>query len=392
MKASLIKTRPWCPFCGQDVGRPVEAVERKMDEFLLGECQCGAVYVSESTGYNVGSAIVECMVAACHDNADLAWELEPDVDYLSGRIEKYDEITHYVYESGEFEGRSINGLLYFIRLNKDFAELSTKLKEHKVEKSAKIKATALGSFQVPDMEPQLDPKRKKGRVNKQDVKKWVAENNIDALVASTFDNSKTLRFMQRLLYSPSEDERFFVAHIMGQVCRRVSTLQPGMISDVLHRMYESCTDSAAAHWGLIESIGCIIAARADLYGAFSRHLLMYRATDSSRAIVLWALGTIAKESPEAIRATPIYSVFSYINHEEATTRANAIRLFGRINAMEVRGKIEEALEDNTEVTVYENGFPKRTTISQLAKEAIDNMGIMSESGKVAPMTLGNATI
>ena len=78
-----------------------------MDEFLIGECQCGAIYVSEPTGFNVGAAMVECMVAACDDNPDLAWELEPDVDYLSSRLEDYDEVTHYVYESREHEGRRI---------------------------------------------------------------------------------------------------------------------------------------------------------------------------------------------------------------------------------------------------------------------------------------------
>lgn len=391
-KGPMIKTRPWCPFCGQEVGRPQEPKERKMDEFLLGECQCGAVYVSEPTGFNIGSAMVECMVAACDDNPDLAWELEPDVDYLSSRIENYDEVTHYVYESREHEGRRIGGILYFIRLTKDVADLSSKLKEHKKGHSAKVKATAIGNFVVPAPEPQPDPKRKKQRVNKGDVKTWVEEGNIDALVSATFDDSKTLRFIQRLLYSPSEEERYRTAHVMGQVCRRVSTLKPGLVSDVLHRMYESCTDSASTHWGLIETIGSIIAARTDLFGAFSRHLLMYRGVDSSRALVLWAMGTIAKESPEVIRQTPVYAVFDFIQHEDPQTRGTAVRLFGRINAMEVQGEIEKLTNDPAPVTIYEEGLPRHTTVGELAREALTNMDVMSKNAKPAPLTLGNALL
>ncbi len=363
-----------------------------MDEFLIGECQCGAVYVSEPTGFNVGSAMVECMVAACDNNPDLAWELEPDVDYLSSRLENYDEVTHYVYESREHDGRRIGGLLYFIRLTKDFSDLASKLKDHKTDHSAKVKATAIGTFVVPPMEPKPDPHRNKLKIKKPDVNKWVAEDNIDELVRATFDDSKTIRFMQRLLYSPNEDERYHTAHVMGQVCRRVSTLKPGMVSDVLQRMYESCTDSASTHWGLLETIASIIAARADLYGAFSRHLLMYRGVDSSRAIVLWALATIAKESPEVIRQTPVYAVFDFIQHEDPATRGNAVRLFGLINAMEVKGEIEKLIDDPAAVTIYEDGQPHHTTVGALAKEALDNMGTMSQNAKPAPLTLDNAQL
>lgn len=391
-KGPLIKTRPWCPFCGQEVGRPREPIARKMDEFLLGECQCGAVYVSEPTGFNVGAAMVECMVAACDDNPDLAWELEADVDYLSNRIDNYDEQTHYVYESREHEGRRIGGVLYFIRLTKDIATLSGKLKDHKEKHAAKVKSIAIGSFVVPELEPAPDPKRKKQRVKKEQVSTWVAEDDIDALVRATFDDSRTLRFMQRLLYSPNEAERYHTAHIMGQVCRRVSTRKPGMVSDVLHRMYESCTDSASTHWGLIETIGSIIAARADLYGAFARHLLMYRGVDSSRPLVLWALATIAKDSPEVIRQTPVYAVFDFVQHEDPLTRGNAVRLFGRINAVEVKSDIEKLIDDPAPLTIYEEGKAQETTVGTLAREALTHMAEMSEKNKPAPMTLGNAQL
>lgn len=363
-----------------------------MDEFLLGECQCGAVYVSEPTGFNVGAAMVECMVAACDDNPDLAWELEADVDYLSGRIDNYDEKTHYVYESREHDGRRIGGVLYFIRLTRDISALSGKLKDHKQVHSAKVKAKAIGTFVVPELEPAPDPKRKKMRVKKNDVNTWVADNDIDALVQAAFDDNKTLRFMQRLLYSPSEEERYHTAHVMGQVCRRVSTRKPGMVSDALHRMYESCTDSASTHWGLIETIGSIIAARADLYGAFARHLLMYRGVESSRALVLWALGTIAKDSPDVIRQTPVYAVFDFIRHEDDLTRANAVRLFGRINAIEVKSEIEKLVDDPAAVIIYEDGKAQQTTIGELARVALANMAKMAQESTPAPLSLGNAQL
>ena len=72
MSKATLKTRPWCPFCGQDVGKPKYPDKRKLGEFALGKCECGAVYASDPSGFNIGAAIVELMVHACDDNWDMA--------------------------------------------------------------------------------------------------------------------------------------------------------------------------------------------------------------------------------------------------------------------------------------------------------------------------------
>ncbi|MBW1791479.1 MAG: PBS lyase [Deltaproteobacteria bacterium] len=369
MKKPTIKVIPWCPFCGQDVAEPQEPIERKMDEFKVGTCQCGAVYTSDPTGFNVGSAMVECLVYACNDNSDLAWDLTADDDYLSDRIDNYDEETHQVYELKNVDGRKVAGVLYFIRLIREFAELSKSIDGHKKKQNQPKNEDK--KFQPPPMEPARDPKRKKKRVTKADIDQFVANNDIDALVDYAFDNLKTLRFMQRLLYDPDENQRWRTAYIIGQVCARLATRKPGAVSDLLHRQFEACTDSAATHWGLIEAIGSIIAARPDIFGAFTKHLLMYRGVPSSRVHVLWAMGTIAESSPETVRSTPIYSVFSYINHPDSFTRGHAVRLFGRIQSTEMKGEIEKLINDDASLTVYEQGLPIHTTVGELAQQALD---------------------
>ena len=132
-----------------------------MGDSLQGRCQCGALYVSDSTGYNVGNAMVECLVAACNDNWDLAWDLVPGDDYLTGRVEDYDEQSHQVIEAGNLDGRAVHGVLYFIRLHgagfKNMADNSLKKKE---------------SSQTP-LEPEPDPLRPKRRVSKMAVQRLV---------------------------------------------------------------------------------------------------------------------------------------------------------------------------------------------------------------------------
>ena len=270
MSKTTIKTRPWCPFCGQDVGKPHYPYKRKMGEFALGSCPCGAVYASDPTGFNIGAAIVECLVHACGDNWDLAWELLPDEDYLTGRIEDYDEQTHQVVETRNLDGRIIKGILYFIRLQPHVAEVITR----QDQKSAVAAQQAQPAPPV-QIEAAPDPKRVRKKAKKALVKELVDKRDTDGLVALCFDDKKTLRLMQRFLYEPDDEKRWRVISLIGEVCSRVATRKPGMVSDFLHILFETCSDSSAANWGAIETIGTVIAGRPDIYGSFARHLLSY---------------------------------------------------------------------------------------------------------------------
>ena len=159
MAKTTLKTRPWCPFCGQNVGRPGYPDKRKLGEFTMGNCECGAVYASDPSGFNIGSAIVECLVHACDDNWDLAWDLLPEEDYLTGRIEDYDEVTHQVVGTRNLDGRIIRGVLYFIRLQESVADLTIRFKENKKSPPAKATVPAPGAVSQKTTEPGREKKK-----------------------------------------------------------------------------------------------------------------------------------------------------------------------------------------------------------------------------------------
>jgi len=358
MKKTSVKVRPRCPFCGENVGRPAWPTQRKLGEFALGQCQCGAVYTSDPTGFNVGAAMVDCLVYACHDNWDLAWELLPGEDYLTGRIENYDEQTHQVVESRNLDGRTVKGVLYFIRLQRGQEEIAG-------DQPARQSSAAL-----PAVEPERDAKRVRLRASKAQVKTLVEAEDTDALVDLCFDDRRTLSFMQRLLYDPDDAKRWLIAHIIGKVCARFATRQPGAVSDLLHRLYESCADSAAANWGAVEAIGAIIAYRPDIFGGFTRYLLRFVGDPSMQLQVLWALGTIAEKRPDLIRQTPFYMLFDSLGHADPAVRGHALRLLGNIGASEVRTRLEKMLDDKVLIVVYEEGHAVTIAIAELAKRAL----------------------
>lgn len=368
MKKGKFKTRPWCPFCGQTIGKPKPPVSRKLGEFTMGSCQCGAVYTCDPTGHNVGSAMVEAMVLACNDDWDLAWELMPEDDYLTGRLENYDEQTDQVVEGGSLDGRTIRGVIYFVRLHREIAEITARFKDK--QGLPQGEANPADERLLPELEPARDPRRKRRKTNKNEVRQLVDAGDIDALVDLAFDDIKVLWFMQRLLYDPDEASRWRTSHIIGQVCGRLSTRQPGSVSDLLHRLFEACSDSAATNWGLLETIGAIVAARPDMFGAFTRHLLRYTSHPTTRNQVIWSFGTIAEKRPDLIRATSFYQLLQLVEDPDPQLRGLMLRLLGRLRASESMSTMEMLSDDPAPVTYYENGAPVQTTVGELAREAI----------------------
>ena len=361
--------KPWCPFCGMDVGRPTEGARRKMREFPMGRCECGAVYVSEATGHNVGAAMVECLVDACGDDWDLAWELVPEDDYLTGTLENYDEVTHQVVAKRNLDGRAVRGVLFFVRLHKEMAEVAERIAARQAADRGDETPAAEVAEPGRQPEPAPDPKRVRRRADKQAVARMAREGDINDLVLLCFDDHKVLRFLQRLLYDPDPGSRYRIAWVIGQVSGRVASREPGPVADLLHRLFEACTDSAATSWGMVETIGSIIAARPDIYGAFTRHLFNFMGDPGTREAVLWGLGEIAASKPQLVRQTPFYSLFPVLGHSDPVLRGLTLRLLGRIKAREAGLQMLPLQHDSSPVTVYEQGQPVRTTVAELYAEA-----------------------
>lgn len=361
--------KPWCPFCGMDVGRPTMAPQRKMREFPMGRCECGAVYVCEATGHNIGAAMVECLVTACNDEWDLAWELVPEEDYLTGLVEDYDEVTHQVVPKRNLDGRGVRGVLYFVRLHTEMAELVQRF-EHKQQPAAPgERAVAPPAAEALAPEPVRDPRRKRQRADKEGVRRLALQGDIDSLVELFFDDRKVLRYLQRLLYEPEAGASYRFAWVLGQVCGRIAGREPGAVADLLHRLFEACADSAASSWGMVESIGAIIAARPDIYGAFTRHLFAYMGDPGTREAVLWGLGEIAATRPDLIRKISFYSLFPVLGHKDPVLRGLTLRLLGRIRATEAGLQIMGLEHDTTRITIYEQGQALTTTVAELASQA-----------------------
>ena len=71
---------------------------------------------------------------------------------------------------------------------------------------------------------------------------------------------------------------------------------------------------------MVETLGSIIAARPDIFGAFTRYLLNFVSQETTRVQVIWALGEIAETRPDLIRDTPFFNLFHFLQHPDASVR------------------------------------------------------------------------
>jgi len=104
-----------CPFCNQPFKRPEDIKTGFGNIFTGGKCKCGAAYVFDRSGHNLGEAYVDGLVFACNGDWEKAWSLTPDVDY---KIESfhYDPINHQLIEAVK-KGLRTNENILFIKLN-----------------------------------------------------------------------------------------------------------------------------------------------------------------------------------------------------------------------------------------------------------------------------------
>lgn len=99
-----------CPFCSNLLAPPVD-IKFKTMELTGGICRCGAVYVFDRTGHNLGEIYLDALTFVCKGDIDKA---------LSMNIEDY-ETVEFDYDSrtntiGKVSKTGRSGKLIFVKL------------------------------------------------------------------------------------------------------------------------------------------------------------------------------------------------------------------------------------------------------------------------------------
>lgn len=351
-----IMDKPSCPFCGLFIEKPRELFIRMPIEMPVGLCSCGAVYACDVTGHNLGTAMIEALVVSCNGDWDLAFDLLPEEDYQEQQVDHYDLETHLIIHGGAYEGRQINGALYFVRLEGEIQEVTEEGTRRLIERSRKISGEPC---------PNRGGDRK---LSKLQVEAMVKKGRMDDLLALAGQGKRLLRCLQRILYSIDPQVSRRAAEAMGRASALIAEKDPGMISRQLQGLFTAITDTAASSWGYIGAIGQIIRHNPRQFSGYIPELYRLMRDRALLPDVLDALAMIAEENPEALRSKTFHFL-PLLQDRNPKIRAYTVILLGSLGAHEAEGDLRKLVHDTASVDLYRQGRMKRFTVGELASEA-----------------------
>jgi hypothetical protein len=352
---------PRCPFCYHNIEPPKELRERKYLEFPLGTCEhCGAVYAFDVTGYNQGAAFIEALLFACNYDNYLAFSLSAGEDYSDAVVEKYDGLSHKITPQKIFEERYIKGVLIFVKLNKEFQEVTDQ----------KVKARLKTAFPLSNPPK---PKIRLGKFSKETVHTYVYDNKIEELAALAESDARVFSELQRMIYTPDEPLRWRIIEITGEVCKRVGEKRPDMISKFLTRLLQNAATSGASAWGAIETSGVIISKIPDLLGEYSEAILSFLKFENLWKDTLWAIGRIATINPDLVKYA-FKPLCSFLENADPALRGHAAWALGELGNNSAKDALQKLETDDTVLSIYKDGQLKEATVDQLAQEAMTKLG------------------
>ena len=363
--AKLAAHPPRCPFCGSPVDPPRDIEPKHLGDFSYGACTCGAVFVCDITGYNLGAAFSEALGFACDEDWELAWNLIPGEDYEDALVEGYDQASHLVHPTGRTkEGKRVRGVLTFIRLGAELQDL----------KPGDLRARLSSSPAGPEVRPSSrEAGGARRRYSKKEVEDAVGRGECGILKGMALDDPLVLRKMQRLLYSADEAMRWKAVLSLGEVAGGIADQRPAQVGDLLRRLLYASNDSAAANWGAIETVGEIIRSRPDIYGGFVNNILALLRDPPSRPAVLWALGRIGGLHPEVVRKASFFAMLGMLEDKDPAVRGHACWALGEIGAVEARSAIEGLVGDPGVLCIFDGEKMSETTVGSLAAGAVEKI-------------------
>lgn len=327
-----------CPFCKKYINPP-EEVTTEFGNVLSGRCNCGAVYVCDPTGRNVGEAYMEALAIAKGDwNVHLIGEGE---DYMVKEINYDLKSNTQIYSSSKQE---IGGKLIFVRLlesgNSNFETKKDTEKKDKVD----------------------------FKISKNAIKGLLISMSYDNIAELAEVDKAVLRYLVSLAYDKEDVITWRAIEAMGYVSKRLSKEKTEVFRDLIRRLLWSMgEESGGIGWSSPEMIGEIIRSNPNEFADIIPILWSFKEEEMFRAGVLWAMGRIAQVRPEMINFISD-DLKKLLHDSNPYVRGYAIWLIGIIKNRDMLPYIKELFDDKNIINFYENGELLKTEVGQLARK------------------------
>jgi hypothetical protein len=204
---------------------------------------------------------------------------------------------------------------------------------------------------------------------RQEIKALLQEGYFPALVALAGRDNRVADLLLQFLYDPHDPVHWRALEGLGHVAHGHPQQVQKLITRLLWLLNE---DSGSFGWGAAAALGEIgrheLPVVADIVPMFCGFLEEI----FSRAPMLWGIGRLAEAHPEVLGEVCPF-ILTCLADDDPQVRGLSAWALGKLKEREARGRLENLLEDESPVELYDQGELRRTTVARLAREALANL-------------------
>lgn len=330
------KNTPECPFCSMPVDKPVVR-STGLGDVISGSCRCGAVYVCDPTGHNLGEAYSEALALARG-----GWDIDEmdSSDYLTEDFD-YDLRTHSrVYAKG-LSGNA--GKLIFVKM--------------------KTKDETIAEKPTPEPVQYEKPNKKK-------IKELLLKMDFETVGRMSIQDKAVIKLLISMSYDKQDELSWRAIEAMGHVSKSLCRDSISVIRDTVRRLLWSMgEESGGIGWSAPEMLGEIVAGCPDKLQDIPPILWSFRHEGSFRQGVVWGISKIAASSPGLAEEFAAELKVMLSDHD-AYVRAHAACALAGIGRF---SEAESGLVVNSPELVnnYEKGHLSKKALSEIVSAALE---------------------
>jgi HEAT repeat protein len=195
-----------------------------------------------------------------------------------------------------------------------------------------------------------------------------------------FRSREVINSLFSFLYDSDPEIKWNAVTAMGAVVAKLAHEDTESARIIVRRLMWNLNDeSGGIGWGSPEAMGEILAQSKILANEYSNMLISYAREDGNfqehelmQRGVLWGIGRLSEVNPDLVKDSAPFLI-PYLKSADAGIRGHAAWLMGLLAVQEARPNLERLLKDTAEFQIYRNHKLIKSTVRELAEEALKNL-------------------
>ncbi len=218
---------------------------------------------------------------------------------------------------------------------------------------------------------------------KKNLKSLLADDDLDHTLRATADYplKKTISTLMAELYNTDEKKKWHAVSLMGELMHRLAREDMESARVMMRRiLWNLNEESGGIGWGMVEAMGEILAINQDLAREYSNLLVSYMREENflehpvQQQGLMWALGRLGSIRPELLLKYDADGYLTtYLESPDLRVAGLACRNFGILGISEAAPHLEQFIDLEAQITLYENRSLFTTTVGQLARQALNRL-------------------